>query len=165
MMSAGLIGTPGLGYAKDRFTAEELKGKDQAVFEEYKAKEPSTFLGLKSTEIVGIDGTLLEEAQGSRSPERGAAVGGRCRPGRCPSNSEGRCLHPSGDGPDLPGPDGLLQIDWRLQAGAHRRAREPHHRRCGGDGRVVKSASNHFQRPRSSRDGAVFVRAEGPASS
>jgi hypothetical protein len=44
MMSAGLIGAPGLGYAKDRFAGEALKADKPAVFEEYKADKPSTFL-------------------------------------------------------------------------------------------------------------------------
>src|SRR6478609_9136377 len=35
MMSAGLIGSPGLGYAKDRFASEELQKADPAVFAEY----------------------------------------------------------------------------------------------------------------------------------
>jgi MFS family permease len=44
MMSAGLIGAPGLGYAKDRFASEALQAKDPALYEEYKADKPSTFL-------------------------------------------------------------------------------------------------------------------------
>jgi MFS family permease len=44
MMSAGLIGAPGLGYAKDRFSGEALKEKQAALFEEYKADKPSEFL-------------------------------------------------------------------------------------------------------------------------
>src|SRR5207237_195601 len=35
MMSAGLIGSKGLGYAKDRFVGEELNKADPAVFAEY----------------------------------------------------------------------------------------------------------------------------------
>jgi MFS family permease len=44
MMSAGLIGAPGLGYAKDRFAGEALKEKEPALYKEYKADKPSTFL-------------------------------------------------------------------------------------------------------------------------
>src|SRR6266581_4108798 len=44
MMAAGLIGSKGLGYAKDRFAGEELKKTDAAVFAEYKADKPSKFL-------------------------------------------------------------------------------------------------------------------------
>src|SRR5262245_31017478 len=44
MMSAGLIGSPGLGYAKDRFAGEALKQTNPAAFEAYKAAEPKGFL-------------------------------------------------------------------------------------------------------------------------
>ncbi|HAV61280.1 MAG TPA: hypothetical protein DCY13_02830, partial [Verrucomicrobiales bacterium] len=37
MMSAGLLGGPGLGYAKDRFTAETLSTTEPALYEQYKA--------------------------------------------------------------------------------------------------------------------------------
>jgi len=56
MLSAGLIGGPGLGYGKDRFTGEELKAKDAAAFEEYKAAQPSKFLNLEFTAATGLDG-------------------------------------------------------------------------------------------------------------
>lgn len=44
MMSAGLIGAPGLGYAKDRFSAEALQESSPELFKEYKAEKPSEFL-------------------------------------------------------------------------------------------------------------------------
>ncbi len=62
MLSAGLIGGPGLGYAKDRFAGEELKAKDAALFEEFKAATPSKFLNIASTAAVGLDGKKLGEA-------------------------------------------------------------------------------------------------------
>jgi hypothetical protein len=54
MLSAGLLGGPGLGYAKDRFSGEALKQADSAVFEEYKAEKPSKFLVFE--EATGLDG-------------------------------------------------------------------------------------------------------------
>jgi MFS family permease len=63
MLSAGLIGSPGLGYCKDRFAAEELKKANSALFEEYKAPKGSRFLDFPSTEIVGLDGKKLGEAK------------------------------------------------------------------------------------------------------
>jgi MFS family permease len=63
MMSAGLIGSPGLGYANDRFGGEELKTADAALYEEYKAAEPSKFLNMESTAALGLDGTKLDEAK------------------------------------------------------------------------------------------------------
>jgi MFS family permease len=61
MMSAGLLGGPGLGYAKDRFTAEHLNTTAPAIYEQYKAATPSRFLFLD--EVTGLDGTKLSEAQ------------------------------------------------------------------------------------------------------
>ena len=70
MMSAGLLGGPGLGYAKDRFTAEHLSATSPAVYEQYKAAVPSRFLFLD--EVVGLDGTKLSAAQTAqpRTPEQ-----------------------------------------------------------------------------------------------
>jgi MFS family permease len=70
MMSAGLIGGPGLGYAKDRFTAEHLMATAPAVYEQYKAPTPSRFLFL--AEATGLDGTKLSAAQTAqtKTPEQ-----------------------------------------------------------------------------------------------
>ncbi|MGJ8644014.1 MAG: MFS transporter [Luteolibacter sp.] len=63
MMSAGLIGTPGLGYAKDRYAGEALEKSAPAIHEEYKAETPSTFLNIPATSTYGLDGTKLAEAK------------------------------------------------------------------------------------------------------
>lgn len=57
MMSAGLIGSPGLGYAKDRFAGEALP----ATHASYKAEKPSKFLIF--AESTGLDGKKLGEVQ------------------------------------------------------------------------------------------------------
>jgi hypothetical protein len=62
MLSAGLIGGPGLGYAKDRFAGEELRQKDPALFEEFKAPAPSKFLNIDASAAVGLEGKKLGEA-------------------------------------------------------------------------------------------------------
>ena len=62
MLSAGLIGGPGLGYAKDRFAGEELKKADSAIYEEYKAAQPSMFLNIDATAATGLDGKKLGES-------------------------------------------------------------------------------------------------------
>jgi MFS family permease len=67
MLSAGLIGGPGLGYGKDRFAAESLKATNAPLFEEYKASKPSTFLNLESTSVYGLDGTKLGEAKDAKT--------------------------------------------------------------------------------------------------
>ena len=62
MMSAGLIGSAGLGYFKDRYSADELKTADAALYEEWKSSgDPSDFLAFK--EVQPIDGKRLEEAK------------------------------------------------------------------------------------------------------
>jgi len=74
MMSAGLLGGPGLGYAKDRFTAEHLQASAPAIYEQYKAPTPSKFLFLE--EVHGLDGTKLSEAQKAspKTPEQQTVV-------------------------------------------------------------------------------------------
>ncbi len=76
MLSAGMIGSPGLGYAKDRFAGEALKQADPAVYEQYKATTPSKFLIFD--EVKGLDGTKLAEAQKveatKRTPEQKAVA-------------------------------------------------------------------------------------------
>jgi hypothetical protein len=61
MLSAGLIGGPGLGYSKDRFAAEALTSSNPAVYEEVKTKDPSKFLFFRP--VNAIDGKKLAEAK------------------------------------------------------------------------------------------------------
>ena len=61
MLSAGMIGGPGLGYAKDRFAGEALQTADSAVYEQYKAAQPSKFLNLDMTAATGLDGKKFGE--------------------------------------------------------------------------------------------------------
>jgi hypothetical protein len=68
MMSAGLVGTPGLGYAKDRFAGEALQSADATVYEEYRAPESSRFLFFD--EAYGLDGRKLGEIQAKLGDER-----------------------------------------------------------------------------------------------
>jgi len=75
MLSAGLIGGPGLGYAKDRFTSENLKATNAAVYDANKAAAPSKFLFLAP--VTAVDGTKLEAAKkaGDKgTPEQKAIV-------------------------------------------------------------------------------------------
>jgi MFS family permease len=74
MMSAGLIGGPGLGYAKDRFTAEHLSTTAPSVYAEYKATSASKFLFLE--EVHGLDGTKLSAAQtaATKTPDQKAVA-------------------------------------------------------------------------------------------
>jgi MFS family permease len=61
MMSAGLIGAPGLGFAKDKFTGEALQAANPTTFEEYKASKKSSFLFFPDAE--GLDGKRLGDVQ------------------------------------------------------------------------------------------------------
>ena len=118
MMSAGLLGGPGLGYAKDRFTAEHLQATAPAV-RQYKApRRASSCL----EEVHGLDGTKLSAAQGhrhgrltSRPSPRPASSATARRSRRTPSSLD--------DGDRLSGAVPVFQVHWRLQAGAHRDSR------------------------------------------
>jgi len=68
MMSAGLLGGPGLGYAKDRFTTERLQATNPAAYEQYRAEKPSTFLFF--SDVTGLDGTKLSQAQKTAADEQ-----------------------------------------------------------------------------------------------
>ena len=61
MMSAGLIGSPGLGYFKDRYSGEALMKVDEKLYEKYKAEKPSKFLVFP--DATGLDGKKLGDAQ------------------------------------------------------------------------------------------------------
>jgi MFS family permease len=74
MMSAGLLGAPGLGYGKDRFAGEALQASNPSAFEQFKADKPSKFpLPMAFDPAVGLDGKKLGAMQYKLTPE-GAAV-------------------------------------------------------------------------------------------
>ena len=66
MMSAGLIGSPGLGYAKDRFSGEVLEKANPAIYATHKAATPSQWLVF--SEVSGIDGKKLTDAKAAVTP-------------------------------------------------------------------------------------------------
>ncbi len=68
MLSAGLIGTPGLGYAKDRFAGEALKAESEEVYAEYRNEGASKFLFF--AEAHGLDAKKLSEIQGKLDSAR-----------------------------------------------------------------------------------------------
>lgn len=57
MLSAGLVGGPGLGYAKDRFAGAELRTAAPELVAKYEAKGASQWLVF--AEVKGIDGKQL----------------------------------------------------------------------------------------------------------
>ncbi len=76
MLSGGLVGSEGLGYAKDRFAGEALKEKNAPLYEASKAEKPTAFLFFN--EVTGLDGKKLGEAKAAakeaRTPEQQAIV-------------------------------------------------------------------------------------------
>ena len=71
MMSAGLLGGPGLGYAKDRFTAEHLIG-DRAGRLRAIQGAGAEQVPLPRAKSPGLDGTKLSAAQtaAAKTPEQ-----------------------------------------------------------------------------------------------
>jgi len=68
MLSAGLIGGPGLGYSKDRYAAETLQQTNSAAYQSVKVAEPSKFLFLAP--VNAIDGKKLAEAKEAKTPTK-----------------------------------------------------------------------------------------------
>jgi hypothetical protein len=56
MLSAGLLGGPGIGFEQDYYAAESLKRQDPAVYDRYKAPSPNEFLVFQT---VGLDGAKV----------------------------------------------------------------------------------------------------------
>jgi MFS family permease len=71
MLSAGLLGGPGIGYTQDYFASGTLKEQAPAVYNQYKSDTKNAFLFFP--EIQGLDGSKLgavrDKADDVRSPE------------------------------------------------------------------------------------------------
>jgi hypothetical protein len=61
MLSFGLIGSPGLGYFKDRFASEELQTANASLYGQFKGDKQSQFLFFPP--VVAIDGKKLGEVK------------------------------------------------------------------------------------------------------
>lgn len=61
MMSAGVIGGPGLGYAKDRFASAHLENTHPAAYAEYRVAKPSGWLLFR--DVAALDGRKLGAVQ------------------------------------------------------------------------------------------------------
>jgi len=76
MMSAGVFGGPGLGYANDRFAGQTLEKTNPVVYQEYKSATPSTLIG--QGQVYGLDGKKLGDAKETkkelRTPAQQAVV-------------------------------------------------------------------------------------------
>jgi MFS family permease len=56
MLSAGLLGGPGIGFEQDHYASESLKRADSAAFERYRADKANKFLTFQT---VGLDGAKV----------------------------------------------------------------------------------------------------------
>jgi hypothetical protein len=61
MMSGGVLGGPGLSYAKDRFASAHLESTHPAVYAEYRVAEPSGWLLFR--DVAALDGRKLGAVQ------------------------------------------------------------------------------------------------------
>jgi hypothetical protein len=68
MMSAGMLGGPGLGYAKDRFASADLAQANPAVYDAYRVADRKGWLFFE--EVSAIDGRKLGEIQGKLGAAR-----------------------------------------------------------------------------------------------
>lgn len=69
MLSVGQLGGPGLGYGKDRFTAEHMKANGQeAILAANSAEKKSKWLEFEA--VSALDGKKLEEAKTTEASKR-----------------------------------------------------------------------------------------------
>ena len=57
MLSAGLLGSPGIGYKQDHFATKDVQAKAPQTYERYAVNEPNGFLFLPK--IKGLDGAKV----------------------------------------------------------------------------------------------------------
>ncbi len=64
MLSAGLLGTPGIGFKQDYFTAVHMQENSQTkvIFQRYAADTPKHFLVFTTTALDGSKKAILEQA-------------------------------------------------------------------------------------------------------
>ena len=75
MLSAGFLGSPGIGFKQDYYASHELKAENATVYERYAAAEPKHFLGVFETR--GLDGTktsLVDLAAKAHDPKASEAA-------------------------------------------------------------------------------------------
>jgi hypothetical protein len=71
MLSAGLLGGPGIGYKQDYFATKDLQAKAPAVYDEYKSTSKNHFLIFP--EIQGLDGSKVGAVRAKDPAARSAA--------------------------------------------------------------------------------------------
>lgn len=71
MLSAGLLGGPGIGFKQDYYASEQLKDTDPAVYERYRSGTENEFLGFRT---VGLDGAKVGILEKFKEAEDGSGV-------------------------------------------------------------------------------------------
>ena len=70
VFSAGLLGTPGIGYVQDYYSAAKLAREAPSLYQQYAAPEPKGFLFFPKT--TGLDGSrtvpLMEKPEAQLNP-------------------------------------------------------------------------------------------------
>jgi hypothetical protein len=61
MLSAGLLGGPGIGFNQDSHAAQRLMADNPAVYQRYKADAPNTFLFFTTTGLDGSKVAVLDD--------------------------------------------------------------------------------------------------------
>jgi hypothetical protein len=65
MLSAGLLGGPGIGFQQDKYASEKLQETNAAIYERYKAPGENEFLIFKTNGLDGAKvGVLNDKGQG-----------------------------------------------------------------------------------------------------
>ncbi len=68
MLSAGLLGGPGIGYNQDYYASKDLQEKAPPVYEQYKSPTQNRFLLFPK--IQGLDGSKVGEVRGKAAAAR-----------------------------------------------------------------------------------------------
>jgi MFS family permease len=70
MLSAGLLGGPGIGYQQDYFASNKLRAESSATFDRYVSKEQNQFLAFP--EISGLDGKKVGDLEDALAAKKKA---------------------------------------------------------------------------------------------
>ena len=70
MLSAGLLGGPGIGYNQDYYASKDLKENAPSVYEQYKSSTKNRFLLFP--EIQGLDGSKVGQVRDKAAEARTA---------------------------------------------------------------------------------------------
>ena len=130
MMSAGLLGGPGLGYAKDRFTAEHLMTTAPAIYEQIQGADAEQ-VPLPRGSQRAWTARSCRQAQTATREDAGAADRRASQHRGRSRNAQGGFVHPGRDGGHLHPAVPLLQEHRRVQGRADRHAVASKQRREG----------------------------------